>query len=316
MPTTTRHLPPFSRASQLAREQGGVVSRRQLYALGVTRWQVRAQIRADRWRRVGDQCVQLHNGILSMTGHHWAAVFQGGPRACLDGESALVMSGLRRWEHDRIRVSVPRGARVRRTPLYDIRQTRRWDAGDVVRGEHGPPRTRVPVAAVRAGLWARTDKQATLVLTMVVQQGLTTPDALGHELLRIRSARRRLMLHTVVNDLLDGARSLGELDVVRELRRRGLPLPQRQHLRRDSRGRYYLDMYWPEHQLVVEVDGIHHAWSENVVADALRQNSLVLNDDRVLRLPLLGLRLQPDDFFAQIADGLRAGGWRPTSSAA
>lgn len=316
MPTTSRHSPPFARAAELAANQGGVVSRRQLYALGITRWQVRAQVRADRWRRVGDQSVQLHNGNLSMTGHHWAAVFQGGPRACLDGEAALVAAGLRRWEHDRIRVSVPRGARVRRTPLYDIRQTRRWDAGDIVRGSRAPARTRTPVAAVRAGLWARTDKQATLVVTMVVQQGLATPQALGHELLRIRSARRRMLLHAVVNDLLDGARSLGELDVVRELRRRGLPLPRRQQLRRDARGRYYLDMYWPDYKLVVEVDGIHHAWSENVVADALRQNVLSLADDTVLRLPLLGLRLQPGDFFDQIADGLRAGGWRPTPSAA
>ncbi len=30
----------------------------------------------------------------------------------------------------------------------------------------------------------------------------------------------------------------------------------------------------------------------------------------VLRLPLLGLRLQPDDFFAQIEEALRAGGLR------
>jgi very-short-patch-repair endonuclease len=60
--------------------------------------------------------------------------------------------------------------------------------------------------------------------------------------------------------------------------------------------------------LVVEVDGIHHTWAQNVVGDALRQNSLVLDGDRVLRLPLLGLRLCPDEFFAQIQEGLRAGG--------
>lgn len=202
---------------------------------------------------------------------------------------------------------MPRGARIRRTPLYDIRQTRRWRADDLASG--GLPRTRVAVAAVRAGLWARSDKQAALVLTQVVQQGLATPEKLGEELLRILSAKRRLMLHEVVNDLLDGGRSLGEMEVARELRRRGLPAPSRQHLRRDSRGRYYLDMYWPEYNLVVEVDGIHHAWSQNVVDDALRQNALSLANDTVLRLPLLGLRLQPDDFFAQIADGLRAGGW-------
>jgi very-short-patch-repair endonuclease len=166
------------------------------------------------------------------------------------------------------------------------------------------------VAAVRGALWAISDKQASLLLTMVVQQGIASPIELGHELLRIRRDKRRGLLSAVVNDLIDGARSLGELDVAAELRRRGLPPPARQVLRQDHRKRYYLDLYWPEFRLVVEIDGIHHSWAENVVADALRQNSLVIDGDRVLRLPLLGLRLEPEAFFGQIESALRAGGWR------
>lgn len=90
----------------------------------------------------------------------------------------------------------------------------------------------------------------------MVQQGLATPEVIGLELLRIRRARRRALLHTVVNDLLDGARALGEVDLASELRRRGLPPPQRQVLRRNGRRRYFLDLYWPEHRLVVEIDGM------------------------------------------------------------
>ena len=172
----------------------------------------------------------------------------------------------------------------------------------------GIPRTRVEVAAIRAALWAASDRQATYLLTLVVQQGLATADQIGHELLRIRRDKRRRLLHAVVNDLLDGARALGELDVARELRRRGLPAPERQVLRKDRRNRYYLDLYWPRWHLVVEIDGIHHAWAENVVGDALRQNALTLDGDTVLRLPLLGIRLCPDDFFAQIEQALVAGG--------
>lgn len=228
----------------------------------------------------------------------------------LDGAASLVAGGLERFTVERIRVSIPRGARVRRNRLFDIRQTRRWSADDVVPA--GIPRTRPEVAAVRAALWAVTDKQATYVLTLVVQQGLTPVDAIGHELLRVRRDKRRLLLNVVVNDLLDGARSLGEIDVGRELRRRGLPVPERQVLRRDARNRYYLDLHWPEWRLVVEIDGIHHTWAENVVGDALRQNSLARAGDKFLRLPLLGLRLEPDAFFAQIEEGLRAGGFTAT----
>lgn len=97
--------------------------------------------------------------------------------------------------------------------------------------------------------------------------------------------------------------------MARELRRRGLPAPERQVLRKDARNRYFLDLYWPAFRLVVEIDGIHHTWAENVVGDALRQNSLALDGDTVLRLPLLGLRVCPDEFFEQIGRALVAGGW-------
>jgi very-short-patch-repair endonuclease len=300
--------PSLGSALKLAADQCGVVSRRQLYAAGVTRWQVTGHVRAGRWQKVGDQSVCTHTGPLDQAALHWAAVFQGGPRAQLDGESALVASGLERYTVERIRVTVPRGARIRRTRAFDIRQTRRWAADDAV--ATGIPRTRPAVAAVRGGLWAKTDRQATLLITMVVQQGLATAGEVGLELLRIRRDKRRGLLHSVVNDLIGGVRSLGELDVAGELRRRGLPEPERQVLRRGPRGRYFLDLYWPQWKLVVEIDGIHHSWAEHVVDDALRQNSLALDGDTVLRLPLLGYRLRPDEFFEQIERGLEAGGYR------
>jgi very-short-patch-repair endonuclease len=154
-----------------------------------------------------------------------------------------------------------------------------------------------------------SDKQATYLLTLTVQQGMAPAEDVGREALRVKRHRRRVSVQTVVSDLLDGARSLGEIDVARELRRRGLPEPTQQSLRQDTRGRYYLDLHWPAWRLVVEVDGIHHTWAQNVVGDALRQNSLAIAGDTVLRLPLLGLRLCADDFYAQIEEALRANGW-------
>ena len=284
-----------------------MVSRRQVYAIGLTRWHIRGQVRAGRWATIGDQSVCLHRGSPSTEGLRWAAVFQGGPRAHLDGASALIADGFERYAEDRIRVTVPRGARVRRTKLFNIRQTRRWDADDLVSG--GIPRSRPAVAAVRGALWAVSDRQATLLLTMTVQQGVVPAADIGIELLRIRRDKRRSLLHAVVLDLLDGAGSLGELDVARLLCQRGLPRPDRQVLRRDGRRRYYLDLYWHQWKLVVEIDGIQHAWAENVVGDALRQNALSIDGDTVLRLPLLGLRLAADDFLDQIETALVARGW-------
>jgi very-short-patch-repair endonuclease len=295
----------------LASSQAGVVSRRQLYAAGVTRAQVRANVRARRWRRVGSQSVAVHTGPLLLDAQHWAAVFEAGPRAMLDGASALIASGLQHFAVDRIRVSVPRGGRVRRARGLDIRQTRRWSAGDLA--STGVPRTRPEVAVVRAALWARTDKQAALVLTMTVQQGLAGAEAIGFEMLRIRRDRRRAFAQAVILDLIGGVRSLGELEMARECRRRGLPEPTRQMVRRTPGGTYYLDLIWEQWGVVVEVDGIHHSWAPQVVGDALRQNAITLSNARVLRLPLLGFRVDPDSFFAQIEAALVAAGWDAAS---
>ena len=71
-----------------AAEQGGVVSRRQIYALGMTRGEVRAQVRARRWQRVWSRSICLHTGEVSPVGRRWAATFEGGDRSVLDGASS------------------------------------------------------------------------------------------------------------------------------------------------------------------------------------------------------------------------------------
>jgi len=294
------------RIEAFAHTQAGVVSRPQLYAAGVSRSEVRANVRADRWRRVGTQTICIHRGPLTEEARHWAAVFEAGPRAFLDGGSALIAAGLKNFSMPSVRVSVPRGARVRRAHGLDIRQTRRWAVEDLAPGRLR--RARIAVAAIQHALWARSDREAALTLTMVVQQGLATAEELGQEMLRVRRDKRRTFIHGVLLDLAGGVRSLGELDVARECRRRGLPEPNRQVLRKGRQGRYYLDVYWDAWKVVVEIDGIQHILAGEVVADALRQNHLTIHGDKVLRLPLLGLRVAPDEFFGQIEEALAAAG--------
>ncbi|HEY6935243.1 MAG TPA: hypothetical protein VI452_17735 [Marmoricola sp.] len=274
----------------------------------MTRAEVRAQLRARRWQRIGSQSIAVHTGPLTASGRQWAAVLEAGPRAHLDGASALIASGLTNFTVERIRVSVPKGARIRRRrrPSVDLRETRRFDPDDIATS--GVPRARPAVAAVRAALWATSDRQASLLMTMAVQQGLCTVEEIAVELLRIKRDRRRRLLHDLVIDLAGGVRSLGELDFVRGCRDRGLPEPDAQVLRRVAPDRYYLDFRWGRWGVVVEVDGIHHAWAAVLVGDALRHNSIALQGDVVLRLPVLGLRVCPDDFFAQVAEALRTAG--------
>ncbi len=281
---------------------GGVVSRDQLRAQGISDHEVAAHLHAQRWQRVHSQSIAVHTAPLGLLGRHWAAVFEAGERGFLDGSSALIASGLEHYTEAEVRVSVPRGVLVRHAPGIDIRQTRRLEPAD--RAPNGIPRTRPEVAGVRAGLWARSDKQATLLLTMAVQQGLTSPERLGAQVMRIRRDRRRILLTSVVGDLLGGVRSLGEHEFAQMCRLRRLPEPTRQVVRRGPAGQWYLDVAWEPWGVVVEIDGIQHEWAVNVVADALRHNAVTLDRAIVLRLPLLGLRVAPDEFFAQITAAL------------
>ncbi len=213
--------PPQAPPSPPGRAPGGGPGRR-----GVTQSDLRARsVPGGGPCRAAGQALEGDRAALHLRAHrttHDARTAlggrpRGGPRAFVDGASALVLAGLEHYTVDRIRVSVPRGARIRhRGSTVDIRQTRRWDPGDLE--PTGLPRSRVAVAAIRAALWARSDRQAALVLTMTVQQGLVTTQLLAEEMLRVRRDKRRGFLHGVLLDLLGGVR------IARGARRRpGLP---------------------------------------------------------------------------------------------
>lgn len=306
---------PPTRAERLAAirgigaSQAMVVTRTQAYAAGFSRGEIRAQLAAERWRKVGVHCIALFTGDLPHEAQCWVAALEAGPRAYIDGDSSLILAGLEHYEAGAIRVSVPRGARVRhRDGTVESRQTRRWSADDVAAGP-GPRRSRNAVAAIRAALWARSDRQAALLLTMTVQQSIATVEEIGAELLRVRRDRRRMLLASTLLDLAGGVGSLNELDVLRGCRERDLPEPELQSLRRAARGSYYLDFRWSRWGVVVEVDGIQHGWATNVVGDSLRHNTIAIDGDIVLRLPVLGLRVCRDEFFDQIEQALRTRGW-------
>jgi uncharacterized protein DUF559 len=143
---------------------------------------------------------------------------------------------------------------------------------------------------------------------MSVQQAIASPAEIGAEPLRVRRDRRRLLVNEVVLELAGGIRSTNELDVLRGCRQRGIPEPDRQAVRRTATGSYFLDFRWSRWGVALEVDGIQHAWAEQLVGDALRHNSIALTGDVVLRLPVLGLRMCPDDFFDQLIDALESAG--------
>lgn len=290
-------------AGQLALDSDGVVSRRMLAAAGITRHDVRYEVEGGRWRLHGQQTVAVHNGPLGVTARRWAAVFETGATiAAIDGVTALQHAGLTGYDDDQIHVSAVHNHNTERLPGVTTHKVIRRVLGEL--RLDGLPRTCPEVAAIRAAHWARSDRQAALILIMTVQQRLATPARLAAAQRVVRGRTRRSFIRSVVRDIAFGVQSLGELDFARLCRSRGLPEPSRQVVRQMPGGRIYLDVAWDGYNLVVEIDGAQHRWGTAVTFDNLRQNDVALSGDRVLRIDVIGLRLETDRFLDQIERGL------------
>ncbi len=303
MPETPlgRHRPV--RAASV--ETGHVMSRSLLAGLGVSAAQVRAQVQAGRWASVGTQTISTRDAPLDDVAQRWRAVWEVGERiALVDGASALIAAGLTGWSEEVVHVSVLHRHDIRLVSGVKVHKVIRRVDGEAAGA--GVPRTTPAVAAVRAAHWAVSDRAAATIMAMVVQQRLTTGEHLVAATQQVPGRNRRALVRRLALDIADGAQSLGELDFAAACRRRGLPEPTRQVVRRLSSGRVYLDVCFEEHGLVVEIDGAGHGWGLAKVVDALRDNDLVVRGERVLRVHVLGLRVAEDAFMDQVTAALRS----------
>ncbi len=299
-------------ARALALTQDGVLSRAQGRACGLDRWAVAHQVDAGRWRVYGVHGIAVHTMPLDLRARCRISVWEAGEHAALDGSTSLTWRGLTGW-NDGIHVIVPWPGRAVRWDGAVVHPSRLWNAEDLML--HDGLRLTLPdVAAIRAAMWARSDRAAATIMAMSVQQRVTTAEQVLLEAKRLNRHKRRPLILDVARDIAEGAQALSELDFARLCRRRDLPEPTRQKVRRGPHGRVYLDVEWEEWQVVVEVEGAHHDAPENAVDDALRQNALTIGRLGVLRIPVLGLRTSAGAFLDQVEALLRRAGWRPSAA--
>lgn len=287
-------------AARIASEPFGcVLSRRHLRDLGIGREATARAVASGRWAAHGAQTIAMHTGPLTEEAHRWRAVWEVGPKvAALDGVTALQVAGLTGFNDSGIHVSVRHTAQVKRPDGVRLHKVIRRLVDEVM--NNCVPRTRPAVAAVRAAHWAISDRQAALVMVMPVQQRLITGSQLVDAARVVRGRNRRKFIWLTANDIADGAQSLGELDFGAMCRARGLPQPSRQVVRKGPRGTVYLDAGWEQIGLCVEIDGSQHLSGLAPTDDALRQNAVVMGGEVVLRMTLLGLRLDEAAFMDQV----------------
>jgi len=246
----------------MARKQHGVVTRRQLLAMGFSSEAIRHRLAERRLHRIRDGVYAVGRPELSREGRWMAAVLSCGSEAALSHESAAAAWGIRNREHGRIEVVVPaaRNPRPRGITVH---------------------RCAVPRVTTRKGI-RLTTLSATLVdlatrlptnqLERAVNEAdrldLVDPETLRRALEgfgRRKGAgilRRTLDRRTFT--LTDSELERLFLPLVREA---GLPLPQT-GLQMNG---FKVDFHWPELGLVVETDSLrHHRTPAQQTRDRLR----------------------------------------------
>jgi hypothetical protein len=246
-----------------------------------------------------------HSGGISDAEWLWIAVLGAGPHALLGGLTAARLDGLTGFDDRATHVLLPACRQVRTTLPGVVVHRSRVLGPDDTHPARLPPRTRLARSLLDAAAWSRSDDRARAVLAAGVQQRLVRPDQLEAALGRRPRLRRHALIAVTLADIAGGSQALSELDFVRLTRRYGLPAPDRQAIRRDRDGRRrWLDAFWEEAHLAVEVDGLWHMEAPAWWADMRRGNELIISGLRVLRFPAFVVRDEPDVVATQIRDAL------------
>jgi very-short-patch-repair endonuclease len=173
-----------------------------------------------------------------------------------------------------------------------------------------PPGTMPARSLIDAAQWATRDDQARAIIAAGFQQRLICADDITPVLTHMPRAHRRALITEAVADGSAGAHSLPEAEFLRLCRRARLPTPVLQHRRDDAAGHpRYLDAYFADYRVHVEIDGRQHTDVRQWWDDMHRQNDLWIAGDRVLRFPAWTIRHHTDEVRAQLTAALRSAGW-------
>lgn len=236
--------------------QGGLVSRRQALAAGLTKVDVARLLRRGEWVAVHDGVYIGHNGPRSWHERAWAAVLWAEPAAlCLDSALRAADGPGRRGRDDdlvhvaidlRRRLAAPAGVVVHR--MLHLDQRVQWNLS--------PPRLRYADAVIDKAAAAPDELAAIAALADAVGSRRTTARKLREALDGRRRIGRRAWLASILDDVADGACSVLEHDyLVHVERAHGLPEAKRQKPRPTSSGGTLQDAAYEEFRVLVELDG-------------------------------------------------------------
>jgi very-short-patch-repair endonuclease len=267
--------------AELAAGQHGVVSRRQLHALGWDRFAVRRRVAAGHLHPLHRGVYAVGHVALSWRGTYLAAVLACGPGAALSHRSAADLWGLRR-SSARAEVTVPRGSVGPRD--LGLHHSRMLDPDDVTELDGirvtTAARTLLDLAACVTAreLAAAVDRSERLEVfdlgavegVLARARGRRGAAALREAIVAWQPQQTRSVLEDRFEVLLGAAI---------------LRLPGADVLLDGERNRHEVDAFWHSHRLVVQLDGFaYHRTRRDRERDATTDADLELAGYEVLRL--------------------------------
>ena len=290
-------------AQRLIVDQRGLIADWQTEAVGLNRRRLMRACHCG-WRQVTPHVFARDTSDPTASQIRQAGLLEAGPGAALAGRSALFEAGWRGTDEGYVDVALDRKVRWRsRSPVPWLR-LHFPVAPPRITGH--PSRTSPPRSAIDAAAWARTAREALVILVSSAQQRLVTPEQLRRELESRGRIPNRRRIADALAELEGGATSSNEAAFLRECRRRGLPTPRMQTPRR-ARGRNRItdaEFVLPDGRLlIVEIDGIGHLEVSSWHADISRQNELALSTGAlILRVTGWEVHHDPDPFFDMVVD--------------
>lgn len=260
-----------ARAWELAAKQHGIVTRKQLLALGFGRRSIQHRVERGRLFPVSLGVYAVGWPALNQKRRWMAAVLAGGESAALSHRSAAALWEIGSEMPGRIDVSVQRRCE-RRRPGLRLRGRPTMSPEDIV------IRDDIPVTSPVLTMLDLATELASIPLERAVndadKRGLIDPEALRDELDRYSGQPGVRPLRHLLDKLFFRL-SDSDLEIYfrRLVKATKLPMP----LSKQRVNTFEVDFYWPELGLVVETDGLrYHRTPSAQIRDVRRDRAHIM----------------------------------------
>jgi very-short-patch-repair endonuclease len=258
-----------------------VISRAQLLAMGVSRGAVEHWLSVGRLQLLYRGVYALGHTALRAEGHRLGAVLACGPGAVLSHRTAAAHWGLLSTDQTRIDVTAPRGRHG--APGIRLHRTRSLDAQDTTTHQ-GIPITTVHRTLLDVAAIAR-DSELERAVAQAERLRMYDHRAIQATIARANGHRGVGLLRRVTTRTPRWTRNEWEAAFLQLLRDAGLPEPEtNEPLHAPGYGHCAPDYHWPEHRVIVELDGFEtHGTRAAFHADRAKDAALTAHGHRVLR---------------------------------